>query len=96
MSMQILIKMCIRDSRWGNPNYDCSGLVIRSLEEAGILAKSSGATYTGNMPEVLPKIGFKDVVKSVDLATGSGMIRGDVLLGNGHTAFYLSLSLIHI
>lgn len=74
--------------RWGNPNYDCSGLVIRCLEEAGIPAKSSGATYTGNMPEVLPKIGFKDVVKSVDLATGSGMIRGDVLLGNGHTAFY--------
>lgn len=74
--------------RWGKPNYDCSGLVIRCLEEAGIPAKSSGATYTGNMPEVLPKIGFKDVVKSVDLATGSGMIRGDVLLGNGHTAFY--------
>ena len=74
--------------RWGNPNYDCSGLVIRCLEEAGIPAKSSGATYTGNMPEVLPKIGFKDVVKSVDLTTGSGMIRGDVLLGNGHTAFY--------
>ena len=24
----------------------------------------------------------------MDLATGSGMIRGDVLLGNGHTAFY--------
>ena len=44
--------------RWGNPNYDCSGLVIRCLEEAGIPAKSSGATYTGNMPEVLPKIGF--------------------------------------
>ena len=40
------------------------------------------------MPEVLPKIGFKDVAKSVNLATGSGMIRGDVLLGNGHTAFY--------
>lgn len=39
------------------------------------------------MPDVLPKIGFKDVVKSVNLATGSGMIRGDVLLGNGHTAF---------
>lgn len=74
--------------RWGNPNYDCSGLVIRCLEEAGIPAKSSGATYTGNMPEVLPEIGFKDVVKSVNLATGSGMIRGDVLLGNGHTAFY--------
>ena len=74
--------------RWGNPNYDCSGLVISCLEAAGIPAKSSGATYTGNMPDVLPKIGFKDVVKSVNLATGSGMIRGDVLLGNGHTAFY--------
>lgn len=74
--------------RWGKPNYDCSGLVIRCLEEAGIPAKSSGATYTGNMPEVLPKIGFKDVAKSVNLATGSGMIRGDILLGNGHTAFY--------
>lgn len=73
--------------RWGNPNYDCSGLVISCLEAAGIPAKSSGATYTGNMPDVLPKIGFKDVVKSVNLATGSGMIRGDVLLGNGHTAF---------
>lgn len=73
--------------RWGNPNYDCSGLVISCLEAAGIPVKSSGATYTGNMPDVLPKIGFKDVVKSVNLATGSGMIRGDVLLGNGHTAF---------
>ena len=75
-------------AKYAAVQYDCSGLVIRCLEEAGIPAKSSGATYTGNMPEVLPKIGFKDVVKSVDLATGSGMIRGDVLLGNGHTAFY--------
>ena len=26
--------------RWGKPNYDCSGLVIRCLEDAGIPAKS--------------------------------------------------------
>ncbi len=74
--------------RWGNPNYDCSGLIIDSLEKAGIPAKSSGATYTGNMPEVLPKIGFENVVATVNLATGSGLQRGDILLGNGHTAFY--------
>ena len=74
--------------RWGNPNYDCSGLIIDSLEKAGIPAKSSGATYTGNMPEVLPNIGFKNVVATVNLATGSGLQRGDILLGNGHTAFY--------
>ena len=41
----------------GQSNYDCSGLIIDSLEKAGIPAKSSGATYTSNMPEVLPKIG---------------------------------------
>lgn len=74
--------------RWGNPNYDCSGLVIDCLENAGIPAKQKGATYTGNMPEVLPNIGFKNVIASVNLSTGSGMKRGDVLLGNGHTAFY--------
>lgn len=74
--------------RWGNPNYDCSGLVINCLENAGIPAKQKGATYTGNMPEVLPNIGFKNVITSVNLLTGSGMKRGDVLLGNGHTAFY--------
>ena len=69
-------------------NYDCSGLVINCLENAGIPAKQKGATYTGNMPEVLPNIGFKNVIASVNLSTGSGMKRGDVLLGNGHTAFY--------
>lgn len=74
--------------RWGNPNYDCSGLVINCLENAGIPAKQKGATYTGNMPEVLPNIGFKNVIASVNLSTGSGMKRGDILLGNGHTAFY--------
>ena len=54
--------------RWGNPNYDCSGLVINCLENAGIPVKQKGATYTGNMPEVLPNIGFKNVIASVNEA----------------------------
>ena len=74
--------------RWGSPDYDCSGLIISCLEKAGIPAKTAGATYTGNMPDVLPKIGFKDVKSSVNLKTGSGMLRGDLLHGKGHVAFY--------
>lgn len=75
--------------RWGNPNYDCSGLVIDCLEKAGIPAKSNGATYTGNMKRVLRSIGFAEVINQVNLSNGSGMKRGDVLLNEGsHTAFY--------
>ncbi len=59
------------------------GLIIDSLEKAGIPAKSSGATYTGNMPEVLPKIGFKNVVATVNLATGSGLQREIFFLVTG-------------
>ena len=36
--------------RWGNPNYDCSGLVINCLENAGIPAKQKGATYLITSP----------------------------------------------
>lgn len=75
--------------RWGNPNYDCSGLVIDCLEKAGIPAKSNGATYTGNMKRVMLSIGFTEVINQVNLSNGSGMKRGDVLLNeNSHTAFY--------
>lgn len=71
-------------SRWGTPDYDCSSLVITALEQAGIPAKSKGATYTGNMYNVLTKLGFKDVIGSVALASGTGMKRGDILLNDVH------------
>lgn len=82
-----------QDNRWGNPDYDCSSLVITALEYAGIKAKSAGATYTGNMAGVLTNLGFSNVVKKVDLASGSGLNRGDILMyhksGNiGHVAVY--------
>lgn len=76
-------------NRWGSPDYDCSSLVISALEQAGIPAKSSGATYTGNMYVVLICIGFEDVKGSVNLPTGSGLQRGDILLNTAHhTAVY--------
>lgn len=76
-------------SRWGTPDYDCSSLVISALEKVGIPAKSKGATYTGNMYPVLTKLGFKDVKASVNVSTGAGMQRGDILLNvEKHTAVY--------
>ena len=77
-------------NRWG-PNYDCSSLVISAYEQAGVKVKSNGATYTGNMYSVFKKCGFKDVTKSVNLSTGSGLKKGDVLLNvTHHTAMMIS------
>ena len=80
-----------QQSRWGEPDYDCSSFTISALEQAGIPAKSKGATYTGNLYQVLTGIGFRDVTSSVNLSTGAGIKRGDVLMyhkqGNiGHVA----------
>lgn len=77
-------------SRWGNPDYDCSSLVITALEKSGIPAKSQGATYTGNMFNVLSRLGFTDVKSKVKLSTGTGLKRGDILLNDrSHTAVYV-------
>ena len=40
--------------------------------------------YQGNILDVFKKAGFKDVTSSVNLRTGSGLKRGDVLLRTGH------------
>lgn len=69
--------------RWG-PDYDCSSLLITAWENAGVKVKTGGATYTGNMYNVFLKCGFKDVTKTVNLKTGSGIQRGDVLLNKVH------------
>lgn len=78
-----------QNSRWGYPDYDCSSLVISAFEKAGIKLKSAGATYTGNMYGAAKSVGFTDVTKSVSLATGAGLKRGDILLNTkNHTAIY--------
>ena len=70
-------------NRWG-PDYDCSSAVITAWQMAGVPVKSRGATYTGNMYGVFKKCGFEDVTSSVNLATGKGLKRGDVLLNKVH------------
>ena len=72
-------------NRWG-PDYDCSSLVISAYKAAGI---SLNSTYTGNMWQDFLAHGFV-VPKNVDLATGAGLQRGDVLLNTAsHTAMYI-------
>lgn len=76
--------------RWGERgDYDCSAAVISAWEASGVPVKQQGATFTGNMYGVFLACGFVDVTRSVNLATGSGMERGDVLLNmRNHTAMY--------
>lgn len=76
--------------RWG-PDYDCSSLVISAYEQAGVPVKSKGgAMATGSMYNAFLKYGFKNVTSSVNLATGKGIKKGDVLLKpNSHTAMVI-------
>lgn len=79
-----------QDYRWGEKgDFDCSSAVIQAWENAGVKVKSGGATYTGDMKNVFLKNGFKDVTASVNVKTGTGLQRGDVLLNEAkHVAMY--------
>lgn len=73
-------------NRWG-PDYDCSSLVISAFKKAGV---PLSCTYTGNMRGDMLRHGFEDMTGSVDLTTGAGLERGDVLLNHvHHTALYI-------
>lgn len=77
-------------NRWGEPDYDCSGLVISVVQNSGIPVKDFGAGYTGNMLKAFLKCGFEDVTSTVNLSTGAGLQRGDILLTpNKHTEIYV-------
>lgn len=69
--------------RWG-PDYDCSSLLISAWQQAGVPVKDAGATYTGNMFQAFLRCGFEDVTADVNLSTGAGLQRGDVLLNVRH------------
>ena len=75
-----------QSQRWG-PDYDCSSLVISAFKKAGV---PLSCTYTGSMRGDMLRCGFEDVTGSVDLPTGAGLERGDVLLNYiHHTALYI-------
>lgn len=73
-------------NRWG-PDYDCSSLLITAWQQAGIKVKDAGASYTGNMYAAFTSCGFEDVTNQVNITTGDGIQRGDILLNvANHTA----------
>ena len=75
-----------QSNRWG-PDYDCSSLIIDCFKRAGL---PLSCTYTGNMRSDMMRCGFEDVTSSVNLNTGAGLERGDVLLNHvHHTAMYI-------
>lgn len=67
-------------NRNGNPDFDCSSLVIYCVDNSGIPVKSHGASYTGNIYNAFIKSGFKDITKTINLVTGDGLKSGDILL----------------
>lgn len=71
-----------QEDRDGNPDFDCSSLVLHCLDVAEIDAKSKGATYTGNMYSALKKCGF-------EVVDGDGE-KGDIYLTpNSHVLIYV-------
>ena len=78
--------------RDGDPDYDCSSLVIAAWKNAGVHLT---CTYTGNMYADMASKGFEDVTGEVNLANGSGLQSGDVLLNHkNHTAMYIGSFMI--
>ena len=77
--------------RWGERgDYDCSSAVITAWETAGVPVRLAGASYTGNMYSAFKKCGFDDVTKLINFKSGTGLLRGDVLLNRkSHTAMYI-------
>lgn len=78
--------------RW-LPDVDCSSSVILAWENAGVLVKENGATYTGNMKKAFVACGFEALV----YRKGMPLKRGDVVVCDhyskntyyGHTLLYL-------
>lgn len=78
-----------QNTRWGNPNYDCSSLVISAYEQAGIPVKTAGARSTRDMKAAFQKCGF-EWIPGDPKKTGLQLQPGDVLLKVGsHTEMYV-------
>ena len=77
-------------NRNGNPDYDCSSLVISALKQAGI--DVGNASYTGNMKDEFLAHDFKWIPIS-SISGTKDLKLGDVLFrrsnGSGHTEMYI-------
>lgn len=72
------------------PDYDCSSLLCWAYYKAGLNTRPGYTPSTHTMRQVFLNAGFDDVTSQVSLSSGSGLIRGDVLLVPGsHTEMYI-------
>lgn len=84
------------NDRYGNPDFDCSGAVIQAWQNAGVDVKGAGATNTRDIRNAFLKMGFEDVTSQVNLNTGDGLQRGDVLLAEAsHTGMWTGSGIVH-
>lgn len=78
-----------QQTRWGNPNYDCSSFVISAYQNAGTGVKDAGAGYTGNMRSAFTNSGFAWIPYS-QINSMDDLQPGDVLLDEDqHTEMYI-------
>lgn len=75
------------------PDYDCSSLICWAYSKAGLNTRPGYTPATGSMYDVFVDAGFEDVTSQINLPTGAGLVRGDVLLKPGsHTEMYIGNS----
>lgn len=78
------------NGKWG-PEYSCISLVMEAFTAAGL---DLGKCNIDKMPDRLIARGFEDVTAEVDLASGQGLAKGDILWyvnadKHGHTEMYI-------
>ena len=72
------------------PDYDCSSLICWAYYNAGLNTRPGYTPATFTMYEVFTAAGFIDVTGQINLAAGTGLQYGDVLLNVlNHTAMYI-------
>ena len=88
------------DYRWAQrqgdrADYSCSSMIIDAYEHVGVPVRTAGANKTADMYGFFLANGFTDVTKSINLKTGAGLQRGDVLVKPGkHTEIYVGNGLL--
>ncbi len=78
------------NGKWG-PEYSCISLIMEAFTAAGL---DLGKCNIDKLPNRLIDRGFEDVTAEVDLATGQGLAKGDIMWyinpdNHGHTEMYI-------
>lgn len=78
----------MNSTRWGEPNFDCSTLVISAYQAAGTGVKDAGASYCGNMKDAFLSTGKFEWIPGEPNV--NDLKPGDILLNpNKHTEMYV-------